>query len=676
MHSFRVLLHFLPPLLLTASVHSAQPNIIFILTDDLGYGDLGFLFQNHRPDSEPSHRTPNLDRMADEGIVLNRHYAPSSVCAPSRASLLTGLHQGHANIRDNQFDKALADTHTLGSVLREAGYATAIIGKWGLQGQSGNSPETWPAFPTKGGFDHFFGYVRHMDGHNHYPFHEANERPPVELYSNEREISRELKGCYTTDLFTAEAKRWIATHHSRQAAKPFFLYLAYDTPHASLQIPAAPYPPGGGLHGGLQWLGKPGRAINTASDSIDDTIHPEYVGKNWPDAYKRHATMVRRIDDAIGDLFHLLRDLGIDENTLVVFTSDNGPHAESYGYGQYKPDFFDTFGPLDGIKRDLWEGGIRVPTLVRWPARIPASTASDSPSQFHDWLPTFAEISGLPAPAQTDGVSLLPTLTGTENQRRSTVYIEYQNNTHTPDYPEFHESRRHRKRGQMQIIYIDGFKGIRTDIQSATDDFEIYDTARDPGETRNLARLNASFRDLQQQMKNRVLQIRRPDPSAPRPYDSVPVPSSQISQKTNPGLRFRLFQTATPWTPDTATLTVPPAKSGIAATLDLPSAARQNNIVLEFNGLLRISTPGEYTFTLATDRGAILRLHDILLLDAGKTYESGSEISATLHLAAGDHPILLTYSRAQNPIPLLDLKWSGPDFPAQKIPSAHLFHTP
>lgn len=187
-----------------------KPNILFILTDDLGYGDLGVLFQNQRAnEAKPFHRTPYLDSMAQEGILLTRHYVPAPVCAPSRASLLQGVHQGHAQVRNNQFDKALSDNHSLATVLKEAGYTTALIGKYGLQGKEGDSPASWEAYPTKRGFDHFFGYVRHRDGHNHYPAHEAPARPPVELYSGQQEISEQLKGCYTTDLFTAAAKNWI-----------------------------------------------------------------------------------------------------------------------------------------------------------------------------------------------------------------------------------------------------------------------------------------------------------------------------------------------------------------------------------------------------------------------------------------------------------------------------------
>ena len=208
-----------------------RPNIIFILCDDLGYGDIGVFYQNERAAQHnpgvPFFITPHIDTLARDGVKLQQHYCAAPVCAPSRASLLTGLTQGHANIRDNQFDKALADTHTLGTVLQQAGYATAAVGKWGLQGSAKaggteadeeGSAARWPAYPTKRGFDFYFGYVRHKDGHFHYPKEDKRE-----VWENNREVSAGLDLCYTTDLFTARAKKWIADHtatHRRATVLP------------------------------------------------------------------------------------------------------------------------------------------------------------------------------------------------------------------------------------------------------------------------------------------------------------------------------------------------------------------------------------------------------------------------------------------------------------------------
>lgn len=331
---------FLPNPTFGLGPEGKKPNIIFILTDDLGYGDLGVLYQNQRRvEGKPFHRTPNLDEMANEGMILTRHYVPAPVCAPSRATLLLGLHQGHADVRNNQFDKALPANHNLATVLKEAGYATVLIGKYGLQGLDGNSPSTWEAYPTKRGFDYFFGYVRHRDGHNHYPAHDVANRGPMELYDGNAEISDHLMGCYTTDLFTARAKKYIQDHKGSHPDQPFFMYLAYDTPHAGLEIPSMPYPSGGGTSGGVQYLGENGNFINTAKGKVNSFIHPEYRNDDWPEVQRRFATMVRRIDNAVGDLIQLLQDLEIDEETLIVFTSDNGPHHESYGYGDYAPTF-------------------------------------------------------------------------------------------------------------------------------------------------------------------------------------------------------------------------------------------------------------------------------------------------------------------------------------------------
>src|SRR5215469_4941578 len=257
----------------------AHPNIIYILTDDLGWGDLGVLFQNSRAAannrSKPWHLTPNLDRFAAEGVQLPAHYCPAPVCAPSRASLLLGVSQGHANVRDNQFDKALENNHTLATVLKQAGYATVAIGKWGLQGVKAGetNPATWPAYPTKRGFDYFFGYARHSDGHEHYPKEGPYEKPK-QVWDGTNDITPDLDKCYTADLWTARAKQWIIDHQHSSPAQPFFMYLAYDTPHATTELPTQAYPAGGGLRGGMKWLGEPGRMINTASGEIDSWMYP------------------------------------------------------------------------------------------------------------------------------------------------------------------------------------------------------------------------------------------------------------------------------------------------------------------------------------------------------------------------------------------------------------------
>lgn len=646
-----------------------RPNIIFILTDDLGYGDLGVLFQNQRKGSEkPSHLTPQLDSLAMQGMLLTRHYVPAPVCAPSRASLLMGLHQGHAEIRNNQFDKALPDNHTLASVLKEAGYATALVGKYGLQGLEGNSPESWEAYPTKRGFDYFLGYVRHRDGHNHYPAHEAPARPPVELYAGNDEISGRLQGVYTTDLFTAAAKHWITEQEEQNPDQPFFLYLAYDTPHAGLQVAASPYP-----QQGVQWIGDSANYINTVEESIDDYIHPDYAGQEWPEQYRRFASMVRRIDNGVGDLVQMLEKLNIDDETLIVFSSDNGPHHESYGYGAYNPTFFESFGPLDGTKRDTWEGGIRVPTLVYWPGQVPAGERDDTPSQFHDWMATFAEAAGVAAPANTDGVSLMPVLLGQGKRDQGEVYVEYFHNGPTREYQKFDPSHRNQYRGEMQVIYLEGYKGVRYDIKAANDNFRIYDTQKDPGELNDLAGSSAFFNGLQQRMKNKVLRMRRTNASAGRPYDSIPVPALAVEQKQASGLQYQTFKAASSWVPDTASPRAEPVNSGTVEGFDSSLSSREENVVA-FSGLLNVPQTGTYTFSLQTEGAAVLHLHDALLIDADKGYAPGTAVGTEIMLEQGLHPIKLVYMSRQQDAPELELQWDGPGLDRQKIASDYLRH--
>ncbi|MDN3689851.1 sulfatase-like hydrolase/transferase [Cyclobacterium jeungdonense] len=640
-----------------------KPNIIFILTDDLGYGDLGVLYQNQRKaEGKPYHSTPNLDKMANEGMILTRHYVPAPVCAPSRATLLLGLHQGHAEVRNNQFDKALPANHNLATVLKEAGYATVLIGKYGLQGLEGASPSTWDAYPTKRGFDYFFGYVRHRDGHNHYPAHDVANRGPMELYDGDDEISASLAGSYTTDLFTARAKKYIQDHKNGKPDQPFFMYLAYDTPHAGLEIPTMPYPAGGGISGGVKYIGEKGNFINTAQGEVNSFIHPEYRNEEWPEVQQRFASMVRRIDNAVGDLIHLLQDLGIDEETLIVFTSDNGPHHESYGYGEYDPIFFESFANLDGTKRDTWEGGIRVPTLVRWPGKIKAGVKNDSPSGFHDWLPTFAEISGLPAPANTDGRSLWSILSGNANEHQGRVYIEYQVNNNTKSYDAFHEAKRGKKRGEMQVLYLNGYKGIRYNILSHQDDFSIFDTKNDPGESRDLAGTNGEFVKLQQEMKNTVLRWRRPNTSAERPYDNESVPAIEPERKLTKGIKVSKYQIDSPWVPFISTSLDSPYETLIVPKIKaLP--AEKGFPVLVYEGFIKAETTGEYEISFNTNSGLVMHIHEALLIDDDKpTIAKGKGTSKVL-LEKGFHPIKLVTKNSDNgENPKLELKWTGPGF--------------
>ncbi|MGZ4972958.1 MAG: sulfatase-like hydrolase/transferase [Limisphaerales bacterium] len=665
---------------------SSKPNIVFILTDDLGFGDVGTFFQHFRKEqndhSKPWQNTPNLDRMADEGIKLTDHYCPAPVCAPSRSSLMLGVHQGHANVRDNQFDKALENNHTLATVMKAAGYKTAAFGKWGLQGK-GNNPASWPAYPTKRGFDYYFGYVRHRDGHEHYP-KEGLYRETKQVWDNDHEISAELDKCYTADLWTARAKKWIMDEQATNAAQPFFVYLAFDTPHAVLELPTQAYPGGSGAKGGLQWLGKTGHMINTASGTIDSWIHPDYANATWdndndpktpevawPTVYKRYATAVRRVDDCVGDVLQLLRDLHLETNTLVVFTSDNGPEKESFMNESFVPTFFNSFGPFDGIKRDLWEGGFRVPTIVWWPGKIKAGTTSSHPSQSHDWMPTFAQAAALPAPSRSDGVSLLPVLTGQGEQRDSIIYSEYFHNAKTPDYSEFSAAHRGRVRHQMQAIRIGDFQGVRYNVQSHSDNFEIYDVAHDKSERINVGQ-SADYARMQQQMKDTVLQLRRPDAEAARPYDNEFVPATD-SPDAKPGVQWFAYEGRFPWVPQFSGLHA--TKNGIAAQPTTAVRTRNNDVGLLFTGLINVPSDGDYTFYLNADTAALLRIHEATVVDADFGYKGGAEKLGTIRLKAGKHAFRLSYARQSKGQPSLKILWSGPGFEKQVVPEKNYFHS-
>ncbi|MGC6427819.1 MAG: sulfatase-like hydrolase/transferase [Akkermansiaceae bacterium] len=641
-----------------------KPNIIFILTDDFGYGDYGVFFQNVREKqgdrTEPWHFTPALDQMAKEGVQLRHYYCPAPVCAPSRGSLLHGVHQGHANIRDNMFDQELEDNHTLATVLKGAGYATAAIGKWGLQGggkeervphgqraKKKGDPANWPSYPTKRGFDFFHGYVRHRDGHMHYPLEDQKE-----LWENDREISADLAKCFTTDLFTARAKKWITDQKKGSPEKPFFLYLAYDTPHAILQLPPSPFP-----KEGLKWTGQKGKMINTAKGKLDSYIHPDYASAKWdhdedeatplqawPNVYQRYATNVRRIDDCVGDLINLLNELRIDDDTLIVFTTDNGPSKESYLPEQYHPDFFNSFGPFDGIKRDVFEGGVRAGALVRWPGSQTANIVSDFPCQAHDWMATFAELAGVSVPARSDGVSLVPTLTETKGQKESLVYVEYLNGGKMPGYAEFEKRKQGLRRKQMQMIRFGDHVGVRYNLKNHQTPFEIYNVVKDPKQIHNLAQ---RMPELQMKMKDQVLRVRRPHQKAKRPYDSEFVPA--VSVESSPGVQWASFQNDAPWLGRLDDQK--PVEQGTAAVLSEIKAGKGNAILV--TGFFEVPQNGNYQFSA---KQGLLRIHEAVVVDAA--YQKGS-VSGEIRLEKGKHPFrFYTMGLTGDALQIPDLKLS------------------
>jgi arylsulfatase A-like enzyme len=411
----------------------SKPNIILIVADDLGYGDLGVYGQKEI-------RTPNLDRMASEGMRFTDHYAGSTVCAPSRSSLMTGLHTGHTPIRGNKEIQPMGqhpiadEVVTVAEVLKSAGYATALIGKWGLGG-----PDT-SGIPNRQGFDYFFGYLGQRHAHNYYPeflFRNEervplNNKLPEPVRGDGAGVAVE-KNDYSHDLIAAEALEFVEL----QKENPFFLCLTLTIPHANNEAK------------------KEGMEVPDLGD---------YADRDWPEPQKGHAAMISRMDADLGRLFAKIRELGLDEQTVIFFTSDNGPHSE----GGNDPDFNDSNGPLRGIKRDLYEGGIRVPLIARWPGRIEAGGTSRHVSAFWDFVPTLAELAGAEAPSGLDGISMLPTLLSEGEQRN-----------HEQLYWEFHEGK-----SSKQAVRRGQWKGVRLDPKGP---LELYDLSADIGEANDVA---------------------------------------------------------------------------------------------------------------------------------------------------------------------------------------------
>lgn len=684
-----------------------QPNIIFILVDDQGYGDVGAFYQNQRAKKgKPHERSPHLDSLAYQGAMFTQQYAAAPVCAPSRASIMSGESQGHTNVRDNQFDKALEDNYNMPLNLKKLGYKTAIVGKWGLQGddQWQEGGDDWPARPPKRGFDHFFGYMRHSDGHEHYP-KEGPYKGKKEVWKDGEVITEQLDKSYTTDLWTAAAKHWIIKQKKdSNKDKPFFLYLAYDTPHATDELPTQKYPKGGGLQGGIQWIGKPGNFINTASGKVDSYIHPDYSDAtykdpdsldtqiDWPETYKRYATANRRIDNAVGDIMQLVKDLDMESNTLIVYTSDNGVSNETY-LGDWQaeeeqklPTFFRSYGPFDGIKRDNWEGGLRMPTIAWWPGHIAPHTKIESPNIQYDWAPTFIDAAGQEPPAKMDGVSLLPIMMGKDNQDVSNIYMEYYFNGKTPAYNDFTPAHRGRVRKHMQNIRLGDYMGVRYNVQSADDDFEIYNVREDPQEAHNLANtdmkvtLNTAkgspkekmgIKDLQNMMKEKVLQRRLPAEDISRPFDSTLVASDRISEnKIAHGVNRKFFKGHYPWIPQVKNLKE--SSSGQADSPNGDSFNTDEDGLLYYSGYIKIPEDGRYTFYLKSDNPVFLRLHDIQAIDADYDYK-GEERKRTIPLKKGMHSFRLYYQIKKAEKNQLELKWSGPAVEKQILKGKDLF---
>ena len=417
-----------------AGAQDNPPNIIYIMADDLGYGDLGCYGQK-------TIKTPNIDKIAEEGMRFTDHYAGSTVCAPSRCCLMTGFHTGHALVRGNARVPMRPSDVTVAELLKEAGYSTGIIGKWGL-----GEPDS-TGIPNRQGFDYWFGYLNQRHAHNYYPEYLWLNEEKVEL---ENEVNHVIGGQdrtpggvatkrvqYSHDLFAEFALGFV----EKQKDNPFFLYLALTIPHANNEA------------------GNEGMEV--------PSLEP-YADKDWPEPQKGHAAMITRMDGDVGRLMAKLKELGLDNDTLVMFTSDNGPHKE----GGADPTFFNSSGPLQAYKRALYEGGIRVPMIARWPGKIEAGSVSDHPSAFWDFLPTCCELVGAEAPEGIDGISMVPTLLGRPGEQREHEYL----------YWEFHEQ------GKRQAVRMGDWKGIRQNVSKNPDGpIELYNLKNDIGEKSNVA---------------------------------------------------------------------------------------------------------------------------------------------------------------------------------------------
>jgi len=434
----------------SAAEEARKPNIIFVFADDLGYGDLSIYGQE-------IFTTPNIDRLGLEGMKFTQFYAGSTVCAPSRDSLMTGYHTGRAYIRGNMNQPETrgnfplpAGTVTVARILQDAGYATGAFGKWGL----GGPISTGAAIHQ--GFDVFFGYYDQRHAHSHYPDY---------LYRNEERIELDGK-TYSHDLIEQEALDFIRTNKDR----PFFCFMPVLIPHAAMQVPEEFMTP---------WRER--------FPEFENTIGRYTFGIEVRNPVAAFPAMMTRLDLTFKRIFDLLEELDLDEHTIILISSDNGPAAE----GGNRPDLFNSSGPLRGIKRDLYEGGIRVPMLVRWKGTIEPGSVSDHLGAFWDILPTFAELAGIPPTAYPDdinGLSFVPTLLGNTEDQRQHPYL----------YWEFFE------RGGKQAARFGNWKGVKLNVHEnfgrPDAPIEVYNLENDIGETTNIAdehpEIVARFREI------------------------------------------------------------------------------------------------------------------------------------------------------------------------------------
>jgi arylsulfatase A len=448
------------------------PNIVYILADDLGYGDLSCYGQK-------KFSTPNIDRIAREGMLFTQHYTGCTVSAPSRSSLMTGLHTGHTPVRGNKGWEPEgnwpleAESYTVAELLKTKGYVTGAFGKWGL-GYIDTEGD-----PNAQGFDEFYGYNCQSLAHNYYPDHLWHNHEKIILHENDSGRT----GVYSADLIHKAALSFLQANKN----KPFFLYYPTTIPHAELFAKEEYL---------KKFRGKfdPEKSFNGVDSGPTFRLGPY---GSQPEAHAAFAAMVTELDDYVGELLAKLKELGVEKNTIVIFASDNGPHLEAGA----DPDYFNSNGELRGYKRDFYEGGIRTPMLVRWPGKIRAGSKSTHISAFWDILPTFADIAGAKIPENIDGISFLPTLLGKKQKLHEYLFWE------------FHEQ------GGKMAVRMGNWKAVKLNLDKTPQgDTELYDLSKDISESNNVAYANP---EIVKKMEELMIQAHKPSVIFPFAFEST-----------------------------------------------------------------------------------------------------------------------------------------------------------
>ena len=717
--------------------HGKRPNVILVLCDDLGWGDLGAFWQNSRAEAGNVHiDTPNLDEAMRRGVMLTNAYTTSPVCAPARASMVSGKHQGNCNLRDNMFDRPVDAHMTLGTVMKQAGYATWHIGKWGIGGGYESGGQLRRSMACDAGFDYSYGYPAHAHGHSFYHWakdegswrtlkvgspvvenvskemYDAGrylnlsrgyndstfEQDPEGTYYRRQVANTEVRYCYDTDLFTAKIKQLIDDHLTNGgSAQPFFCYACYTTVHGAgsknnqgdatlksvddFHVPGRAYPALSDADttwgGGVTWVKDANgylpfkEGVDGGANTSNTYIHPDYEGYGT-ESQRRYATNVRRLDEALGDLLHFLKVRRLDEDTLFIFTSDNGPAGEYlynsagnlYGLAQridwVEQDGFDSNGPFKGMKRWCYEGGLREPTFALWPGTIPASgtetpRVSEVPFQFPAWMATLADVAGLPQPAHCDGVSILPTLTGQGAQLPMRIYAEYEDGGSGNNWG-FEQMVRD---GDYVLIRVNGVNGKRHLYNIKDDVAQEHDLASDPAQADRLRWMTALLTTCRLPIgKTQAAYGCEGFGTAHSGADATPMPATPLHGAL-PQLQVRVFRTGAkdwPWVPNFRTLE-PDAGflAADAAALRDRLAKESGHFGVAVEGWIEAAAEGEVTFTATGAGGCQLWLHEAHILE----YEAGDCAggrSITMKLAKGRHPYRLYLTAPTGPEDLCKVK--------------------